>query len=65
MHAFFMKSILYMNPKDNLGELINLVDTIHSFFLRKMLGTSYRPNFSGSRDQIFNSKDPNRVPETP
>jgi len=35
MHTFFMKSILYMCRNDNLGELINLVDSIHSFFSKE------------------------------
>jgi len=45
------------------------------FFLRKMLGTWYGPDFSDSRDPmiifsdskdpIFNSKELNQIPETP
>ena len=42
------------------------------FFLRKLLGTQYGPDFfdfrdpifSDSRELIFNSRDPNQVPKT-
>ena len=46
----------------------DVTDFYIQFFQRKMLGTRYEPvgipAFSDSRDPIFNSREPNRVPKT-
>jgi len=58
-----------MCRNDNLGDLINLVDTIHSFFfkenVRYLVWTCKDPISLVLWTRFFILKDPNQLPKTP